>query len=102
MAVSKEEVLKTAGLAHLDIGAGLSSEDAEKALSLLAEQMGEVLHYMDILQKADTEGIEPLYSPMQETAEPREDVPSDGHNAENVLRNAPDRHDTFFVVPPVL
>ena len=57
---------------------------------------------MATLEEVDTSQVEPMYSPLQEWATPREDVASKGHNAEAVLSNAPEREDTFFVVPPVL
>jgi aspartyl/glutamyl-tRNA(Asn/Gln) amidotransferase, C subunit len=102
MAVTKEQVLATAALARLDLREGLSDEESEALITAIAAQMAEVVGYMDILNSVDTEGVEPMYSPMREVAPPREDTAVKRGNAEAILANAPERHSTFFVVPPVL
>ncbi len=102
MAVTPAEVVATAALARLDLACGLTPETAEHSIARLAEQMATIIDYMDILNQADTTGIEPLYSPMQQVAPPREDVATQRLTVDAVLQNAPRRHDAFFVVPPVI
>lgn len=99
MSASKKEILSIANLVRLDFS---SCPDAEQQLAKIASQVDDVLAYMATLEGVDTSAVEPMYSPLQEWAAPREDIASKGHNAEAVLANAPEREDTFFVVPPVL
>ncbi len=102
MAVTLEQVRKTASLARLDLSFGQSPENADKAAMRLAGQLDNILAYMDILNEINTDNIEPLYSPMQNIAEPREDVAMHRLTPEGVLQNAPQSQDTFFVVPPAI
>ncbi len=105
-AVSREQVLATAALARIDLTqtyAGTSSpEQAEEEITRMAEQINTVIGYMDILNSVDTAGVEPLYSPMLNVAEPREDVARKLLTAEEILANAPKKQGTFFVVPPAI
>lgn len=105
MAVSREQVLATAALCRIDLGAGLSSLNIDSAndyVDLLAGQLGAVVKYMDILNQVDTSNVEPLYSPQEEFAPPREDKAEKRRTAGEILANAPKRQNTFFVVPPVI
>lgn len=99
MPTSTEEILTIARLVRLDLSIG---PDAEQQLTKIASQIDDVLAYMNTMEQVDTQQVEPMYSPLKEWASPRADIASDGHNAEAVLSNAPERQDTFFVVPPVL
>lgn len=99
MPASTKEILSIANLVRLDFS---TSPDAEQQLAKISSQIDDVLAYMATLEEVDTSQIEPMYSPLQEWATPRQDIASQGHNAEAVLSNAPEREDTFFVVPPVL
>ncbi len=106
MSVTKEQVLATAALARLDLTQTpegvLSPEEAAVALDRLAAQMESIVGYMDILAQADTAGVEPLYSPMQNIAPPREDVAVKTRTVEEILSGAPRRQGRFFAVPPVI
>ena len=106
MSVTKEQVLATAALARLDLtqtAEGHSSpEEAEAVLNRLASQMEAIIGYMDILDQVDTEGVEPLYSPMPEVAPPREDIAVKTRSVEEILSGAPRRQGRFFAVPPVI
>lgn len=102
MPVSKEQVLHTAALVRINLTQGLSKHEGEKTLSHLASHMHDVIGYMDIIKQADTRGVEPLYSPMHATAKPRADQANNQRTAEEILANAPEKHDSFFVVPAVL
>jgi aspartyl-tRNA(Asn)/glutamyl-tRNA(Gln) amidotransferase subunit C len=97
--VTKEQILATAALCRLDPAAGT---EADCALTGLAAQLDDVLRYMDILNNMDTDGVQPLYSPLQHPQPPRADVAEKTRNAAEILANAPERQDNFFVVPPVI
>lgn len=103
MSVSKEQVLATAALSRLDLG--LSSEsapDPDENISRIASQLDAIVGYMDILSQVDTENVEPLYSPMQDVAAPRKDRAEKRRTPDEILANAPERRQNYFVVPPVI
>jgi aspartyl-tRNA(Asn)/glutamyl-tRNA(Gln) amidotransferase subunit C len=97
MSVSKEQVLATAALARLDL-----TQAGGAALDRLAAQMEAIVGYMDILNRIDTSGVEPLYSPLRNAAPPRPDLAAKTRSVEEILANAPRRQGRFFAVPPVL
>jgi aspartyl-tRNA(Asn)/glutamyl-tRNA(Gln) amidotransferase subunit C len=101
MSITKEQVLATAALARIDLAAGFSPEEADAAVTRLAEQLDAIVAYMDILNHADTDGVEPLYAPLRHPAPPRNDEAALRRTVEEVLGNAPRRHGNFFAVPPV-
>lgn len=102
MPIDLKTVLHTAELARLDLAYGLDEAEAPAVLNKLAEEMAGIIGHMDILAEADTEGVEPLYSPMLEPPAPREDLPRDSGLTEEMLGQAPDRLGNFFVVPKIL
>lgn len=97
MSISREVVLKTAALAHLD----LSSEDADR----FAAQMSEILAYMDQLGELDTAEIPPMsHSTLSEHVERtwRPDVVQPSLGAERATANAPEGYRGYFKVPSVI
>lgn len=102
MSVSKERVLYTSRLARLNLTEGLDGAAADAKLEEFARRMDEIVGYMDILQEADTTGIEPMFSPMSLTAPPRADVVVQEYSREEIMAGAPEQTDGFFVVPRVL
>ena len=90
----REDVLRVARLARLTL------DEAE--IQAFADQLGQVLQYVEILQQADTEGVEPLAGASAGTNVLREDQPAESLTRQQALSGAP-RHDNhFFLVPPVL
>jgi len=102
MPIDMETMQRTAQLARLDLAYGLSEEEAPAALEKLADEMAGIVKYIDVLGEADTEGVEPLYSPMLEAAGPRPDVPRDSGLTEAIVEAAPDHIGTMFAVPKIL
>ncbi|MDR2503552.1 MAG: Asp-tRNA(Asn)/Glu-tRNA(Gln) amidotransferase subunit GatC [Deltaproteobacteria bacterium] len=100
MSVSKATVLRAGRLARLSLDEGAGLED-------FAGQMAGIVEYMDILNQADTCGVEPMFSPMSRTAPPVQDEPATAGAGqpcprEDILRNAPEQADGLFVVPRIL
>ncbi|MDR1084355.1 MAG: Asp-tRNA(Asn)/Glu-tRNA(Gln) amidotransferase subunit GatC [Deltaproteobacteria bacterium] len=99
MTINTDSALAMARLARLDLGA----EPAD--LTKLAEDFDRIVAYMDILAEAETAGIEPMYSPMENTAGPRPDevLEPEGSagKAELILEQAPERVGRFFSVPRI-
>lgn len=92
--ISVADVQKMASLARLSV----DSPTQER----FARQFGDILHYMDELRGIDTEGVEPLYSPVQHADATRPDCAAAVHQREQVLSNAPHKDDTYFVVPRIV
>lgn len=96
-AINPETVAHMAALSRLAIA---SEEEA-----LFARQFADILGYMDVLSRVDTQSVEPLYSPVEHQGSPREDVAQNRREREAVLANAPaapnaDGH--YFVVPRIV
>lgn len=94
MTITKEEVLYVANLARLTV----RDADVEK----LAAQIGEILSYVDTLERADTTGVEPTTHATPLTNAFREDVVHTHPGVEATLANAPDKEEGMFVVPKVV
>ena len=102
MPIDLKTVQRTAELARLDLTYGLDQDQARAALEKLSDEMAGIVGYIDILSEADTEGVEPLYSPMMEVPGCRADLPRDSGQSEDILGQAPDRIGEFFAVPKIL
>jgi aspartyl-tRNA(Asn)/glutamyl-tRNA(Gln) amidotransferase subunit C len=104
MKISREDVLRVAQLAHLD----LAPEEVETYRS----QLDEILSYISKLQELDVSHIEPMTqmrprnasSASAAGAEPelRDDVEVPCNVANAVLQEAPDAAKPFFRVPKVV
>jgi len=94
MGVTKEEVLKIAGLAKLKI--------PEEKLDKYTEDLNSILGYMEKLNELDTTNVEPLLHPLEGSNVFREDEPRPSVSTEEALKNAPDKTDAHFKVPKVI
>ncbi|MEI4473203.1 Asp-tRNA(Asn)/Glu-tRNA(Gln) amidotransferase subunit GatC [Frigidibacter sp. MR17.24] len=71
-------------------------------LPRLAEQLSDILGFMEQLNEVDVEGVEPMTSVTPMRLKRRADVVTDGNMPEKVLSNAPDAREGFFAVPKVV
>lgn len=94
MKLSKDQVLKIADLARLE----LSEAEVEK----YGSQLSAILDYVETLNKLNVEGIEPTAHAVMVPTPFRADEPHPDHTIEKSLANAPDREGTFFKVPKVI
>ena len=94
MKLSREEVARVAVLARLR----LTAEEEEQ----MADQLGEILGYMDKLEILDTENVEPFSHATEPANALREDRVTNQPDPDALLANAPDRDGTFFKVPKIL
>jgi len=92
MALDLKTLEKTVALACIRHEAGDS----------LLQDLAGLLGAVEVLNEADLTGVEPLYSPLAETAGSRPDEPGPGAEPEELLRQAPERVDRFFVVPKII
>lgn len=102
MPIDMKTLLHTAELARLDLSYGLDEAEAGPALEKMTHDLATIVGYIDVLSEADTEGAEPLYSPMLEVPGPRADVSAPERSTEGLLSQAPDRIGSFFAVPKII
>ncbi|MCL4195146.1 MAG: Asp-tRNA(Asn)/Glu-tRNA(Gln) amidotransferase subunit GatC [Thermoguttaceae bacterium] len=94
MAISREEVEKVSLLARLRL--------SEPELDTLTGQLGQILQYMDLLEEANTTGVEPMAHPLEATDVFRPDEVRASLDRELALANAPHRDGECYRVPAVL
>ncbi len=94
MSLDSATVRRIAKLARIRV------DDAE--VGVLQTELNAILGYVDQLNEVNVEGVAPLSGGAQMAMRLREDVVSDGEQAENILANAPDRVGQFFAVPKVV
>ena len=95
-AFSREQVEAIASLARLEL------DDSE--LELFGRQLGEILDYVDQLQRIDTTGVPPTATVVSAHAADRDDVVRPSLDRRDALANAPDpaREAGLFRVPRVI
>lgn len=94
MPITNDTVAHMAVLARLDIDASTQER--------FTRQFVDILGYMEVLRGVDTEGVEPLYSPVQHGKASREDVVRNCRTREQILENAPEQDGRYFVVPRIV
>jgi aspartyl-tRNA(Asn)/glutamyl-tRNA(Gln) amidotransferase subunit C len=93
--LSREDVLKLAALSNLK----LSDDEIER----LRDELGEILDYVNLLDKVDVSGLEPTYQVSGLKNVYRKDEVKDyGYKTEDLLKNAPAVTDGQFKVKRVL
>jgi len=92
--ISTRDAAAIAKLARLDL--------PEETLERFAGQFNEILGYMELLGQADTEGVAPLYSPVEHSTVFREDEVQHEWSREQILENAPESDGQFFIVPKIV
>ncbi len=101
LVVDEKLTRKIAALARLEL--------TDQEVSTFTGQLGDILKYVDQLQKADVTGVEPMYQalgPQSELQPFREDIvrpsPTDAHGEPKVLEHAPEVEGGGYKVPPIL
>jgi aspartyl-tRNA(Asn)/glutamyl-tRNA(Gln) amidotransferase subunit C len=94
MSVDQKTVRRIAQLARIAV----TDED----IPHLQGELNAILSFVEQLNEVNVDGVEPMTSVTPMTMKKRQDGVTDGGYPEKVLRNAPARQDTFFVVPKVV
>ena len=94
MKITREEVQRVALLARLRL--------TPQEESQLTEQLDHILFYMEKLDELDTSNVEPFSHAVDTVNALREDIVTNGPNADALLANAPDRDATYFKVPKII
>jgi aspartyl-tRNA(Asn)/glutamyl-tRNA(Gln) amidotransferase subunit C len=94
MKITKDEVMYVAELARLDLD--------EASIEIYANQIGEVLEYVEALNQVNTENVPPTSHAIFLSNAFREDEPKTHLARDKVLSNAPEKEDGNFIVPKVI
>ena len=74
----------------------------KKDINSLKVQYTAILDYLDIVSTIETKDVEPLFTPIEKTNTLRSDIPISYEKPENLLKNAPETKEHFFVVPCII
>lgn len=92
--IDLETARKVAKLARIRVG--------DDKLPALAQELSNILTFMEQLNEVDVEGVEPMTSVTPMRLKRRADGVTDGNIQDKVLLNAPDAREGFFAVPKVV
>lgn len=91
--ISKEDTKHVAKLARLE----LSEQEVDK----FANQLGNILEYVEQMNEIDTTNVQPMAHPFDVVNVMREDEVYYENTKEELLKNAPEEEDGFFKVPKI-
>ncbi len=94
MAISKDDVIKVAHLARIDLN--------EEELLLFSGQLEPILEFIDKLKRVDTADVLPTSHVLEIQNVLRADAPKPSLNKEEALENAPETLKGHFKVPKVI
>ncbi len=94
MSVDRATVRRIARLARLAI--------TEEEAARLEHELSGILDWVAQLDEIDTSAVEPMTRVAAMTMTMRKDEVTDGFCAADILRNAPEADDGYFVVPKIV
>jgi aspartyl-tRNA(Asn)/glutamyl-tRNA(Gln) amidotransferase subunit C len=94
MSVDNATVRRIAHLARIAV--------ADDEVEHLKGELNAILAFVEQLNEVNVAGVEPMTSVMPMVMKSREDVVTDGDIADDIVKNAPERQDHYFVVPKVV
>ena len=94
MSVDAQTVRRIAHLARIAVD--------ESEIAHLQGELNAILAWVEQLQAVDVAGVEPMTSVTPMTMKMRTDEVTDGGKPEDIVKNAPQSDDNFFVVPKVV
>ncbi len=94
MSVDRATVRRIARLARLAI--------TEEEAARLEQELSGILDWVAQLDELDTSAVEPMTRVAAMTMKMRNDEVTDGFCAADILRNAPEADDGYFVVPKIV
>lgn len=93
MGIKKDIISYVANLARIKLTPGEEE--------LFANQLNDILAYMEKLKKLDTKGIEPMSHAVTLGNVFRDDKMKDSLPRDKALKNAPEKENGFFRVPKI-
>jgi aspartyl-tRNA(Asn)/glutamyl-tRNA(Gln) amidotransferase subunit C len=75
---------------------------AAEQVGPMAKELSAILSWVEQLREIDVEGVPPMTSVVEQRLRMRDDVVTEGEQAEALMKNAPQAEDHLFVVPKVM
>ena len=94
MSIDKDKIKHTAKLARISLD--------ENKIDSLSKDLSNIFKFIEKLNKANTENVKPLSSILDRSLRSREDKVNDGNIRDQILENAPNKNEDFFIVPKVI
>ncbi|MDX1513320.1 MAG: Asp-tRNA(Asn)/Glu-tRNA(Gln) amidotransferase subunit GatC [Gammaproteobacteria bacterium] len=94
MSLDREEVLKIAHLARLEVG--------DEELPRYLAELGNILALVDRMNQADTGNVEPMAHPLDGVQRLRPDEVTEADLRERFQSGAPEVRDGLYIVPKVI
>ena len=94
MKITKEEIIHVGKLARLHLD--------DHAVALYEKQLGDILDYIDTLNRLDTQEVKPTSHAIFINNAFRDDDVKPSIKVERALANAPEREDGTFIVPKII
>ena len=94
MKIDKNTTLKIAKLSRIKID--------ESEVDELSSQLSSIVDWVEQLNEVNTDNIKPLSNVSMAKLPLRKDIEDTKDNSEEVLSNAPDKLEKYFVVPKVV
>lgn len=94
MSVDVKTVKRIAKLARI----ALKDENAEEMKS----ELNAILGFVEQLDEVNVDGVEPITSVINAKMKMRNDEVNDGNIPQDIIKNAPQSEDQFFIVPKVV
>ena len=94
MSVDAATVRRIAHLARIAV--------TEAEVPHLQGELNAMLDFVELLSEVNVDGVEPMTSVTPMEMKKRVDVVNDGEIADDVVKNAPDTVNHFFLVPKVV
>jgi aspartyl-tRNA(Asn)/glutamyl-tRNA(Gln) amidotransferase subunit C len=94
MSINHQTVRRIARLARIKV--------TDEEVPRLANELNGILGWIEQLNEVDVSGVEPMTSVVAMKMKWREDEVTDGGIPADIVGNAPQSEDNFFVVPKVV
>ncbi|PWW04263.1 aspartyl/glutamyl-tRNA(Asn/Gln) amidotransferase subunit C [Hoeflea marina] len=94
MSVDLATVKRVARLARIAV--------TEEEAARMEDELNTILGFVEHLSEVDVDGVEPMTSVTPMAMKKRRDVVTDGSKADDIVGNAPETADNFFLVPKVM
>jgi aspartyl-tRNA(Asn)/glutamyl-tRNA(Gln) amidotransferase subunit C len=94
MSVDKDTVRRIAKLARIALDEG--------RVEPMAQELDGIMNWAQQLNEVDVTGVAPMTSVVAQKLKMRDDVVTEGGDADALMANAPGGEDHFFVVPKVV
>jgi aspartyl-tRNA(Asn)/glutamyl-tRNA(Gln) amidotransferase subunit C len=94
MSVDKDTVRRIAKLSRIALD--------EARVGPMVDELNGIFTWVQQLNEVNIEGVPPMTSVVEQRLKMREDKITDGGNANELMANAPQDEDHFFVVPKVV